>query len=56
MGGDKSLGLPHRLEPPDPPLSHSSRLMGLLSSIILTLPGAVDRLWNQLSVSDTLAA
>ena len=44
MGNHKSLRLPGRLESPHTPFPDPSRLMGLLSTIILILLSAVDRL------------
>ncbi len=55
MGSHKSLRLPSRLESPHTPLPHLSRLMGLLSPIILILLSAVDRFWDQLTMSDSIA-
>jgi len=43
MRGHKSLSLPDRLEAPHTSLSHSGRLMRLLSPIILILLDTVDR-------------
>ena len=56
MGTQKSLSLPDRLELPHPSLSHPGHLMRLLCSIILILFSAVDGLWNQLSMSNTITA
>jgi hypothetical protein len=54
MSSHKSLSLPHRLEPPQPSLPYSGRLMGLLCPIILILFGAVDRIGNQLTMCDSI--
>ena len=43
MATQESLSLLHRFELPHPSLSNLSRLMGLLSAIILILLSAVDR-------------
>ncbi len=55
MNSHKSLRLPGRLESPHTPLPHPSRLMGLLSPIILILLSAVNSLRYQLPVSDSIA-
>ena len=56
MNTQESLCLPDRLELPHPSLSHPGRLMRLLSAIILILPSAVDRLWDQFALSNAIAA
>ena len=56
MGSHKSRRLPDRLESPHTPLSHPRRLVGLLCPVILILLSAVDRFWDQLTMSDTIAS
>ena len=53
---NKPLGLQHALEPSHPPLSDPSCFMRLLSPIILILLSAVDRVGNQLTMSNTIAS
>ena len=60
MDGNKSLSLLHRLEPrecrtPHPSLAHPGCFVRLFYTIVLTLFGTVDRLWNQLPMGNTIA-
>ncbi|MFT6046568.1 MAG: hypothetical protein ACI9WC_002275 [Arenicella sp.] len=54
MGAQKSLSLPDRFEFTHPSLPHPNRLVRLLSSIILVLLSAVDRLRYQLPMSNAI--
>ena len=54
MSTQKALSLARRFELPHTPLPYSSRLMGLLRPIILTLLSAVDRIGNQLTMCDSI--
>jgi hypothetical protein len=56
MSSQKPLCLLDRFELPHPPLPDPSRLMGLLSPIILILLGTVDRLRNQFTMCNAIAA
>ena len=56
MGTQESLSLLDRFERPHPSLPDSGSLMGLLCSVVLILVGAVDRISNQFSVSDSIAS
>ena len=56
MRVQKPLSLACRFEPPHTSFSHPSHLMRLLSAIILILPSAVDRLWDQFALSNAIAA
>ena len=55
MRAEESLSLSDRLELTHSPFPYPGRLMRLLSPIILILLGIVNRLWNKLSMSYSIA-
>jgi hypothetical protein len=55
MGSHKCLRLLHGLEAPHPSLPDPRRFMRLLCPVILILLSTVDRVWNQLAMSDPIA-
>ena len=56
MSRDESLSLTHRFNLSHASLSCSNCFMRLLCSVVLILVGAVDRISNQFSVSDSIAS
>ena len=56
MSSQESLRLSDGFELSHPSLSHSCRLMGLLDSVILILLSTVDRLRDQIPMSDAIAS
>ena len=54
MRAQKSLRLPCCFELPHHPLSHPSRLVGLLCPIVRVLLSAVDRVGNQLPMGNAI--